>query len=186
MSKCPYIDECGSPCDCNKENPDCRIRELFDDYYKLEKLYQDAEKKYNVASFIAKNLQKRCRHLTRRNAKLNKVKDILLNQLVVLDGECVTVQITQKQFEEYNKLEIKNDELKEELHKSREYNLAIIKQGHEATQKLERIKEIIKECNKHDYDLCCTCKYADNCRKEDYNSYDVTKFILEIIEDAKQ
>lgn len=37
MSKCSYIDECGSPCDCNKENPDCRIRE------KLEQIKKENE-----------------------------------------------------------------------------------------------------------------------------------------------
>ena len=46
--------------------------------------------------------------------RLEKQNDILLGQLVINDGEDVTVQISQSQFEEYNQLKAENDELKEE------------------------------------------------------------------------
>ena len=47
--------------------------------------------------------------------RLEKQKNILLGQLVINDGEDVTVQISQSQFEEYNQLEAENDELKKRL-----------------------------------------------------------------------
>lgn len=54
-------------------------------------------------------------------------------------------------------------------------------------QCLDEIEEICKECHKHDYDLCCTCKYADNCRADDeYTSYDVANYIHSIIKQAKE
>ena len=46
--------------------------------------------------------------------RLEKQNDILLGQLVINDGEDVTVQISQSQFEEYNQLKAENEELKEE------------------------------------------------------------------------
>lgn len=53
---------------------------------------------------------------------LKKERDFLLNQLVVLDGEDVTVQITQEQFEEYQQLKAENEKLKEEIKKLIEIN----------------------------------------------------------------
>lgn len=52
---------------------------------------------------------------------------------------------------------------------------------------LDEIEGICKECHKHDYDLCCTCRYADNCRADDeYISYDVANYIHSIIKQAKE
>lgn len=44
--------------------------------------------------------------------RLKKQNEILLGQLVINDGEDVTVQISQSQFEEYNQLKAENEELK--------------------------------------------------------------------------
>lgn len=41
--------------------------------------------------------------------------EIWKNQVLILDGEDVTVQITQEQFKEYNNLKAEHEELKKEL-----------------------------------------------------------------------
>ena len=43
--------------------------------------------------------------------------EIWKNQVLTIDNEAITVQITQQQFEEYNQLKAENKELKEQLKK---------------------------------------------------------------------
>lgn len=59
---------------------------------------------------------------TPKEMELEAERDLLLNQLVVLDDEDVTVQVTQKQFEEYNRLKAENEELKKQLMQKDEVN----------------------------------------------------------------
>lgn len=53
--------------------------------------------------------------LEQENKELKKQNEILLGQLVINDGEDVTVQISQSQFDEYNDLKQENKELKEKV-----------------------------------------------------------------------
>ena len=46
---------------------------------------------------------KQLKRLEQENKELKEQKDILLRQLVINDGEDITVQISQSQFEQYNK-----------------------------------------------------------------------------------
>ena len=54
-------------------------------------------------------------YLKQENEKLKKERDILLGQLVINDGEDVTVQISQSQFEQYNKYRSALEEIREIL-----------------------------------------------------------------------
>ena len=56
---------------------------------------------------------KQLKRLEQENEQLKKQNEILLGQLVINDGEYVTVQISQSQFEEYNELKEENEENEE-------------------------------------------------------------------------
>ena len=51
--------------------------------------------------------------LKQENEKLKKERDIVLGQLVINDGEDVTVQISQSQFEQYNNYRKALEEIRE-------------------------------------------------------------------------
>lgn len=57
-------------------------------------------------------LYKRLKRLEQERDELKKQNAILLGQLAINDGEDVTVQISQSQFDEYNSLKQENKELK--------------------------------------------------------------------------
>lgn len=79
--------------------------------------------------------------------KLKKECEIWKNQVLTLDDEDITVQITQRQFEEYNKLKTALAEVKE------------IAEPYRMT-----IKKICGNCKK--YNDCHACCYKDiNCYK---------------------
>ena len=75
--------------------------------------------------------------LKAENEKLTKQRDILLGQLVINDGEDVTVQILQSQFDEYNNLKTENEMLKEENSKLKELK----KLADEIIDKISEVEE---------------------------------------------
>jgi chromosome segregation ATPase len=54
---------------------------------------------------------KQLKRLEQENKELKRKIEILLGQLVINDGEDVTVQISQSQFDEYNELKQENEKL---------------------------------------------------------------------------
>lgn len=97
------------------------------------------------------------------------------NQCLCLDGEDVTVQITQEQFEEYRKLK---KQLKNELdwHKQADKVDTV---NHIYTEKL---KQALKEIEKYQKRNCETCVYA-NTQKCNINCQAFV--IFDIINKAK-
>ncbi len=109
---------------------------------------------------FCQDADKRINELKAENEELKKQKEILLNQLIVYDGEDVTIQISQGQFEEYNKLKAENEKLairvanlNERFINGFNYN------EHRYKQALEDIKHILKI---HEKELEeCLCNNID-------------------------
>jgi len=74
---CPYSDECGILASCDETC--CRVKELFDDFYKVEKLYTDARiqiigLKQQVEDFVSNYKLAHNRYM-KYQTKLEKIKD---------------------------------------------------------------------------------------------------------------
>lgn len=115
MSKCPYIVECGSPCDCNKENPDCRIRELFNDFYKVEKLYLNAKSDIETLEFEIMNLNCSLNTKDIEIEKLQAKNKELIEERKILDGADYAVEITPEQYFDYKKCKEESEKYKKHL-----------------------------------------------------------------------
>lgn len=65
--------------------------------------------------FYEENYEKvqKIKEIEKENEQLKKQNAILLGQLVINDGEDVTVQISQSQFDEYNELKEENARIKQ-------------------------------------------------------------------------
>ena len=86
----------------------------------------------------------------------------------------IRVKITEKE----------NRELEDKIAKYANINEQDTKDYAILFNKMEKIKKVITTCeNNTDEILCCDCSYADKCRlsDEEYTSYDITKYIKEII-----
>ena len=105
--------------------------------------------------------------------------EIWKNQVLTLDGEIITVQITQQQFEEYNQCKTEKEEIKkylgissktimERLEELQEFRDNDKYKLYQAEQKLERIRELLtniteaglceaKECGCGDNKECLEC-----------------------------
>lgn len=81
-------------------------------------------------------------------------------------------------------LTTENRELEDKIAKYANINEQDTKDYAILFNKMEKIKKVITTCeNNTDEILCCDCSYADKCRlsDEEYSSYDITKYIKEII-----
>ena len=100
-----------------KDNHDCYYKQLKRSEQERDELQ---DKIHDLELEISAN-RDYMDYWDKKNNELKKQNTILLAQLVINDGEDVTVQISQSQVDEYNELKQENKELKEtiqELNKS--------------------------------------------------------------------
>lgn len=79
-------------------------------------------------------------------------------------------------------LKAENEELKKQVQFKNQFR----DYAHKYKATLDEVEEICEECKKHDYDLCITCKYEEKCRGKEFEQYDVTNYILEKLQKAKE
>lgn len=117
---------------------------------------------------------KQLKRLEQENEHLKKQNEILLGQLVINDGEDVTVQISQSQFNEYNELKEENARIKQQYNcyacgncKGKEdyinlekHHKGLRKQFDKQNKKLRDIHEIVQ-------DYCNACKEFEPEKSED-------------------
>ena len=118
-----YKLKCGGcyPVDCS-DNPNCYYKQLLRKEQECEKAKQNAQDTYDLWQALIDSfniLQGDKIKLEQECERLKKECEIWKNQVLTLDDEAITVQITQQQFEEYNKLKIILTEIKKlaEKHK---------------------------------------------------------------------
>lgn len=107
--------------------------------------------------------------LKQENKDLKKQIEILLGQLVINDGEDITVQISQSQFDEYNELKEENEGLKIKHQRYRECSMQLNKKYKSALEKIRNdLKEVCKEeCDYTKPKFCgdCDCRYGQILNK---------------------
>lgn len=123
-------------------------------------------------------LKEENKRLQAENKELKHKNEILLGQLVINDGEDVTVQISQSQFDEYNELKVENEELKKEINLYKNsivanHDRAIGKRFEEVLEENERLKD-----DKNRYEL-----YIKEERDNNYNYRKALEEIREISKD---
>lgn len=118
-------------------------------------------------------------------------RDLLLSQLVILDGEDVTVQITQEQFEEYNKLKAEN----ESLQSLNDFNVQKIEtlevENEELRKYIDRagiigiikIFKCLDEIERMINDFCSDC-IADCTRQDSCITYKIMRKLKEVKENV--
>ena len=92
------------------------------------------------------------KQLKRKEQECEELKE----QLTILNGEDVVVEITVKQFEEYKKLKAENEELKKNY-------FTVIQQRNKTEQALTEIKEIIQSDYCTEIGSCEFCAEVGNC-----------------------
>jgi len=78
---CPYSDECGILSNCDETC--CRVKELFDDFYTVEKLYTDAKQENEELKILIESNRQQVEHsemliydndyLQQKLEKINKI-----------------------------------------------------------------------------------------------------------------
>lgn len=99
--ECPYFDECGLLCSQTNEN--CRIKELFEDFYKVEKLYVEANVKCEQLKAENEKLSTQNYYLDEANLELAEENENYLQCLDeiedianTLECDCAIRDILQK------------------------------------------------------------------------------------------
>lgn len=102
-------------CDEQRERKDNIINSMLNDIKDTAIAYHcDLKDKIKV---LKQNLPINTRYdvvLEKQLLRKTQECEIWKNQVLILDGEDVTVQLTQEQFEEYNQLKSENDKLRKE------------------------------------------------------------------------
>lgn len=110
--------------------------------------------------------------------------EIWKNQVLTIDDETITVQITQQQFEDYNQLKAENEKLKEILKVWKYSDVQHIFKINKYEQTLTEIKEIAKnmnnECFYDDFD-CEDCDMKNGCTY--FNKKQILQKISEVEND---
>ena len=118
---------------------------------------------------------KQLKRLEQERDELKKQNAILLGQLVINDGEDVTVQISQSQFDEYNELKQENE---------------LFRQAHKAEQDRRRKYEnALEEIREYSINFCKkTCRFYANEDSMACNEYclldDIVNPILDKINEV--
>ena len=125
---------------CSENNYNCiwkkylrkeqECQQAMDNYVQLD---LQRVKEYNELVDLYKAKEQECE-------KLKKECEIWKSQVLTLDDEMITVQITQQQFEEYNQLKVENEELKRQHQGNKGLITATGKMNYQLIQEYDKLK----------------------------------------------